>query len=93
MATNIDKSAYQMPLGLDEEAEDQEGLELEVENEEENDDMEINLTDEDLKEVSDDFNSNLAEELDEGILTQLVTDLLGDYDADVSSRKIGRAHV
>ena len=87
MANNIDKSVYQAPLGLDEEAEDQEGLELEVENEEENDDMEINLTDEDLKEVSDDFNSNLAEELDEGILTQLVTDLLGDYDADVSSRK------
>ena len=87
MANNIDKSVYQAPLGLDEEAEDQEGLELEVENEEENDDMEINLTDEDLKEVSDDFNSNLAEELDEGVLTQLVTDLLGDYDADVSSRK------
>jgi len=33
------------------------------------------------------FNKNLAEDMDEGQLTELVGDLLGDFEADVSSRR------
>jgi hypothetical protein len=47
--------------------------------------MEITITP--GKEVDDEFNINLAEELDEGALTQLSGDLIGEYDADVASRK------
>jgi hypothetical protein len=40
------------------------------------------------KEESDDeFNANLAEDMDEGQLTELSGDLIGEYDADISSRK------
>jgi hypothetical protein len=39
------------------------------------------------KEQDDEFNANLAEDLDEKILTQLSGDLLGEYDADINSRK------
>jgi hypothetical protein len=39
------------------------------------------------KEQDDEFNDNLAEEMDEGQLTQLSGDLLGEYDADINSRK------
>ena len=88
MANNVDKSVYQAPLGIDEEAQDEEGLELEVEAEDEGEgDLEVNLTDEDMKEVDDDFNANLADEIDESSLQQLAGDLLGDYDSDVNSRR------
>jgi hypothetical protein len=46
-------------------------------------DMEIELEDEE----DDDFGENLAETLDEGMLTELAGDLLGDFDEDISSRK------
>jgi hypothetical protein len=40
------------------------------------------------KETKDDeFNANLAEDMDEGQLTELSGDLLGEYDADINSRK------
>jgi hypothetical protein len=39
------------------------------------------------KEVDDEFNANLAEDMDEGQLTELSGDLIGEYDADISSRK------
>jgi hypothetical protein len=40
------------------------------------------------KEVDgDEFNANLAEDMDEGQLTELSGDLLGEYDADINSRK------
>jgi hypothetical protein len=38
-------------------------------------------------EMDDEFNDNLAEHMDEGELTQLSGDLLGDYDSDIASRK------
>ena len=34
-----------------------------------------------------DFNDNLAEDMDEGMLTELAGDLLGEFDEDISSRK------
>jgi len=39
------------------------------------------------KEQDDEFNDNLAEDMDEGQLTQLSGDLVGEYDADINSRK------
>jgi hypothetical protein len=38
-------------------------------------------------EYDDEFNANLAEEMDAGELTELAGDLLGDYETDVDSRK------
>jgi hypothetical protein len=38
-------------------------------------------------EEDDEFSANLVEEMDEGDLAQVVGDLLGDYETDVSSRK------
>jgi hypothetical protein len=39
------------------------------------------------EEQESDFNDNLAEDLDEGVLTELAGDLLGEFDEDISSRK------
>lgn len=39
------------------------------------------------EEEDDEFSANLVEEMNEGELTQLVGDLLGDYETDISSRK------
>ena len=64
-------------------------IEIEIENPERVDikagGMEITL--EPGQELSDEFNANLAEEIPEQKLTSLVTDLLGDFEEDVSSRK------
>lgn len=89
MANNIDKGLYQAPLGLDEEAEDQEEIELELEAEpDEEGDMEVELSAEEVREAQDEgFNQNLAEVLDEGVLAELAGDLLGDYQSDVDARK------
>jgi hypothetical protein len=51
------------------------------------DDGSMEITIEPGKEVNDEFNANLAEDLDEGALTELSGDLIGEYDADINSRK------
>ena len=88
---DVDKSLSQAPMGL--RPEDlmgmQPDLEIEIEDPEAvrigMDGMEIEL--EPHKEVSDDFASNLAEDMDEGQLTELAGDLLGEFDEDNGSRK------
>ena len=80
---DIDKSLNQAPLGLDfETPETDEGPDIEVE---------VEDPDAEEEEVEDeeesDFNDNLAEDLDEGVLTELAGDLLGEFDEDISSRK------
>ena len=92
MAVNVDKSVYQAPMGLDQDPQnpETEALSIEIENPEsvtlDDGSMEITITP--GKEVDDDeFNVNLAEEMDEGQLTELSGDLLGEYEADVNSRK------
>ena len=47
----------------------------------------MEITIEPGKETNDEFNANLAEDLDEGQLTELSGDLIGEYDADINSRK------
>ena len=91
MADNVDKSIYQAPMGLDQDPQnpETEALSIEIENPDsvtlDDGSMEITITP--GKEVDDEFNVNLAEEMNEGQLTELSGDLLGEYEADVNSRK------
>lgn len=90
----IDKALNQLPLGLTEndlkvaqsvqpdieiEIEDPEAVRIGV------DGMEIEF--EKDGEEDDEFNDNLAEYMDDGELQSLASDLISDYDDDVSSRK------
>ena len=85
----IEKGIAQAPQGLEELAADQSALAIEIENPEsvtlDDGSMEITITP--GKEVDDEFNANLAEDMDEGQLTELSGDLVGEFDADVNSRK------
>ena len=88
----IDKALNPAPMGLSPEdlmANAEPDLEIEIEDPEEvtirAGDMEIEI--EPGSEKDDAFSANLADELDEGQLTQLAGDLLGEFDDDVNSRK------
>jgi hypothetical protein len=88
---DIDKSLNQAPLGMSPmNTEMDEGPDIEIEIEDPEsvnigiDGMEIEI---DPDEDEGDFNDNLAEDLDEGVLTELAGDLLGEFDEDISSRK------
>ena len=85
----IDKGLYQAPMGMDEMAEDVPEIEIEIEDPESVsigiDGLEIELVK--GEPTSEDFDANLAEFMDERDLTELVGDLLGDYEDDVDSRK------
>jgi hypothetical protein len=86
---DIDKSLAQAPQGLEEIAMGQPDLSIEIENPESVtlDDGSMEITIVPGKEVDDEFNANLAEDMDEGQLTELSGNLLGEYDADINSRK------
>jgi hypothetical protein len=85
----IEKSMYALPQGLEAAAAMQEPIEIEIEDPESVtigiDGLEIEIKPE--KETAEDFDANLAEYLDERELAQICGDLLGDVEADVSSRK------
>ncbi|CAB4189542.1 hypothetical protein UFOVP1193_4 [uncultured Caudovirales phage] len=87
----IDKALNQAPAGLSAIDPEQDGPDLEIEIEDpesvkiKTGDMEIELEPGD--EGDDEFNANLADEMDEKELTSLVGDLLSDFDDDISSRK------
>jgi hypothetical protein len=90
MATNMmDKGMYAAPIGLSVESMEPD-LEIEIENPDavtlSDGSMEITLEPGDDKEDGD-FGANLAEEMDEGELANLASDLLELVDADISSRK------
>ncbi len=89
MAINIDKSLSQAPKGLEELAQAEPALSIEIENPESVtlDDGSMEITIMPGKEQDDKFNANLAEDMDEGQLTELSGDLLGEFDADINSRK------
>jgi hypothetical protein len=90
MATNIDKALYQQPQGIEDLAQDQpEDFEIEIIDPEEVNiragDLEISIKpDED---DGDDFNANLAEEMDESAMDLFASDLADDIDNDRNSRK------
>ena len=89
MADNMDKSLSQAPLGLEQLAQTEPTMDIAIEDPESvtvgMDGLEVTL--EPGKEYDDEFNANLAEELDEGQLTELSGDLVGEYDADINSIK------
>jgi hypothetical protein len=89
MAINVDKSLSQAPQGLEELAKSEPDLSIEIENPESVtlDDGSMEITIVPGKEDNDEFNANLAEDMDEGQLTELSGDLMGEYDADINSRK------
>jgi hypothetical protein len=89
MAVNMDKSVAQAPQGIEELAKAQPDMSIEIENPDSVtlDDGSMEITIQPGKEVDEKFNANLAEDLDEGALTQLSGDLLGEFDADINSRK------
>jgi len=87
---DIDKSLAQAPQGLEELAMAQPDMSIEIENPDSVtlDDGSMEITIVPGKEVGDEeFNANLAEELDEGTLTELSGDLLGEITSDLDSRK------
>ena len=85
----IDKGLYQAPVGLEELAQEEPEIEIEIENPEAVnigiDGLEIQLTPE--VETAESFDANLAEYMDEGDLADLASELLGDFEEDVNSRK------
>ena len=88
----IDKALYQAPMGIEQLAEQEEPLDIEIEIDdpeavELSIDGETIMRYEEGEEDEDDFSANLAEDMDEGTLTELVGDLTGDFDDDISSRK------
>jgi hypothetical protein len=89
MATGMmDKGLYQAPMGLSDLAEQPE-LEIEIEDPEalaiHAGDIEIQLKPE--KETAEDFDANLAEYMDDGDLSGLAEELVGDFDKDTMDRR------
>ena len=87
----IEKSLYQAPEGieaLDMMNEMEPDLEIEIEDPEDvilrADGLEIDLMPD---EEDDEFNQNLAEDMDESVLEHIASELIGDYEDDLSSRK------
>jgi len=91
MATGMmDKGLYQTPMGLDQEAEMQPGgIEIEIEDPEEVNiglgDIEIQLKPE--KETADTFDANLAEYMDDSVMSGLANELIEDFDKDQMDRR------
>jgi len=88
MATNIDKGLYTAPTGIEELAQDEEPIEIEIVDPEQvnisMDGMEMSIT---PGEDEDSFSKNLAEDMDEGELSTLAGELAQDIENDLSSRK------
>lgn len=92
MATSmIDKSLYAAPAGIAELDSDEPALEIDIVNPESvtlsDGSMEITLMPGDIEEEEGEFDENLAEKLDEAVLSNIASDLMGLIDADVTARK------
>ncbi len=89
MATNIDKALYGAPMGIEDMAQDEAPLEIEIIDPEEVnigiDGLEISLRPEEPE--SGGFDENLAEFLDSGFIEGLGSDLAHDIDQDKNGRK------
>jgi hypothetical protein len=85
----IEKALYELPQGLEAASAAMEPIEIEIEDPESIkigiDGLEIEIEPE--EESADDFDANLAEYIDQGYLSQMCNELLGDVESDVSSRK------
>ena len=88
----IDKGLYQAPKGLAELAQDQQpDIEIEIEDPEamhiSADGFELDIEKMDEEDGSKEFNKNLAEEIDPSDLESLASELSGDIENDINSRK------
>ena len=86
---DIDKGLYAAPEGIEEIAENEEAIEIEIEDPEK---VTIGIGDSEIvidpdRMDDDTFSENLAEELDEQYLAELSSDLLEDFSNDINSRK------
>ena len=88
MAANMDKALYKAPQGLGSLAAAEPDIEIEIEDPES---VKIGVGGVKIEIVpggdTEDFGANLAETMDERELATLAGELLGDYEADVTSRK------
>ena len=88
MATNVDKGLYQAPMGIEQLAQDEEPIEIEIVDPEA---VNIHMGDMDISiipgEDEDEFGQNLAELIDDGDLQSIASDLSEDIDNDRNSRK------
>jgi hypothetical protein len=86
---SIDKALYRAPMGMDDSAENEQPIEIEIEDPEAVrigiDGLEIEI--EPNEDNDEDFAANLAEYIDESELQNLASDLIGDFESDVASRK------
>jgi hypothetical protein len=85
MATNMDKALYQAPQGLEAIAAEEPALEIEIVDPES-----VGIDGEEIlpeEEGNGGFEANLAEDIEERDLATLASELLGDYESDISSRK------
>ncbi len=82
---SIDKSLYAAPMGIESLASEPD-IEIEIEDPEsvsiKAGDIEI-----EIGSVEDDFEANLVEHLPDSVISELVSDLLSDFDDDINSRK------
>ena len=85
----IDKALYAAPLGIDQLAAQEEPLEIVIEDPES---VTIGLDGEPILEFTaeegeEEFEKNLAEDIDDSVLQSLASDLISDFDNDIGSRK------
>jgi len=87
----IDKALYQAPQGIEQISEEEEPIEIMIEDPEalsiSGPGFELSMVQEEEEEDDDRFNENLAETMEEGELLKLSGELVGEYEADVASRK------
>lgn len=86
---SIEKGLYAAPVGMEDAAMEEIPLEIEIEDPEA---VKISVDGEPILEIEeaedeDDFDANLAEDMDEGVLASLAGDLIGDFEDDIASRK------
>ena len=87
---DIDKAVNRAPIGMigDQELMPEPAIEIEVEDPEA---VRLGLGDIEIEiekgEEDDEFNENIAEKMDDSELTVLATELLGDFQSDIDSRK------
>jgi len=85
----IEKALYQAPQGIEQISEEEEPIEIMIEDPEalsiSGPGFELSMVQE--EEEEDTFNENLAETMEEGELLKLSGELVGEYEADVASRK------
>jgi chaperonin GroES len=86
---DVDKGLYAAPKGMEQLAEEEQEIEIEIVDPEEvtikTGDMEITIDPDAMED--EEFSKNLAEELSDKYMTELASDLLEDFSNDVNSRK------